>query len=48
MTNGDHGGDDDLWEIWYRDLANIFQEILDDLLAGKITSAEAYERMNRL
>lgn len=48
VASGDHGGDDDLWEIWYRDLANIFQEILNDYLSGKITADEAVERMNRL
>jgi hypothetical protein len=39
---------DDLWEIWYRDLASIFQEIHEDLIAGKISLQEAYERMNKV
>lgn len=47
MANEDHG-EDDLWEIWYRDLASIIQEIHDDLVAGKISSVEAQERIDKL
>ena len=47
MANEDHG-EDDLWEIWYRDLASIFQEIHDDLVVGRISPQEAQERINKL
>jgi hypothetical protein len=39
---------DDLWEIWYRDLASVIQEIHDELVAGKISSVEAKERIDKL
>lgn len=39
---------EDLWDIWYRDLANIFQGILEDLTTGKISVTEAQERLNQV
>lgn len=44
----DNKDGDEIWDLWYSDLAKVIDQIGKDLTSGVITYEEALERIRKL